>query len=240
MENSTVKDKHMSFDTFKAALDCTEWIEGLAWSTGIPKIILLSGGECTENPEIIRFIDEVTRRGWFPTLISNGSFLEKPELKAEILKPGREIFIQVGNDPRFYPRPVPIITDDARVQYKPLIEALMTLGRATHGNAAKVDIKKQQYPASFNLRSMTRHFGSIEQAMVMHRGRAAMGKNGMCSPNICQDGSVRAGETQFCYKIGTVASTNEELTNALINAKCDSCGLVKNLSPEQRAAINEN
>ena len=131
-----------------------------------------------------------------PLLISNGTFLEKPELKAQILKAGRKILIQVGNDPRFYPRPVPVITDDERVSYKPLIEQLMPLGRATHGNAAKVDIPKQKAPASFNLRSMTRHFGSIEQAMVIHRGRAMQGKNGACSPNICQDGSIRAGETQ--------------------------------------------
>ena len=238
MEDSTIRGKHMTMDMFKKALDATERIEGMAWMAGVMPQILLSGGECTEHPQIIDFIREVERRGWFTVLISNGMWLNNPYLKRVILKRSRLIFVQVTHDPRFYPTKPPTV-EDKRIGYKPMLEQLMPLGRATHGNAPKVGLPSQKIPMSFNLRSMTRSLGSIEAAILMHRQRGMQGKGGVCSPNITEDGVIHAGETRYCFPIGNVDSTNAELTEALINMQCNKCGLVKNLTTEQRAAINE-
>ena len=41
-------------------------------------------------------------------------------------------------------------------------------------------------------------------------------------------------------RIGTVDSSNEELTRGLVEMRCNRCGLVDNLTPEQKRAIGES
>ena len=59
----------------------------------------------------------------------------------------------------------------------------------------------------------------------------------MCSPSIDVHGDVRAGESRFCHKIGTVESSFAELSNNLLAMKCNKCGLEDNLSPMHLRAI---
>lgn len=44
--------QHMTRETFLSALKLTERLESLAWSRGIPRLLLLSGGEATEHPDV--------------------------------------------------------------------------------------------------------------------------------------------------------------------------------------------
>src|SRR5262249_2414876 len=87
MEDSTIKGEHMSFATFLQALEFTKRIERLAWGQGCPPMVLLSGGECTEHPDIVKFVEEVVRQKLRPVLITNGMWLANPELKASLLRP---------------------------------------------------------------------------------------------------------------------------------------------------------
>jgi len=95
-------------------------------------------------------------------------------------------------------------------------------------------------PTSFNFRSLVRATGSIEQAVFHLRLRAMAGKAGHCSPSITSDGRFVAGETSECFKIGTVDSSNVELTKAAYEMRCNKCGLVDNLTQEEKRAIGES
>lgn len=238
LEDSTVQGSPMSWETFLQALDLTRRVESLVWSQGIPPRILLSGGECTEHPEIVPMVEEVYRQGLLPMLLTNGMWLENETLRSALLRPEwPDLLIQVTNDPRFYPK-APPQNPDPRLIYVPEITVISKLGRAARRNDLSKWVSTRMSPASFNLRSMTKHFRSIEEAVAMLRIRSIVGKSGSCIPSISSDGSVVAGESRFCWKIGDVTSSNEELTRALLDMKsCNRCGDEANLTLEHRRAI---
>jgi len=234
MEESTVAGKHMLFDTFLKALEFTKRAEELAWSSGAIPFILLSGGEPTEHPEIEKFIAQVFADELHPVLISNGSFLENEELKKSILRPEWEhLSIQVTNDPRFYPRRVPA-SDDPRIVFIPSLNHILPLGRIV---GKKTDLPTKKAPSSYNVRSVTTHFGDLRKALALIRMKAMMGFSGHCSPSISSEGDILAGESRNCGKVGTVDSTIEDVTKNIMNLKCNKCGLEDNLTLEQKRAI---
>lgn len=240
MENSTVAGLHMTRDIFTKALELTARLEGLAWSQGIPPLILLSGGECTEHPDIVTYIEEVIRRKFFPVLITNGMWLDNPELRAAILRPEwKHLFIQVTNDSRFYPSKPKEIPIDPRIVFVPSLTKLLPLGRFKPKQAT-ADLPIKDAPSSFNIRSLTRHFGDIRKALVVLRSRAVAGQSGHCTPSISSDGTIVAGESNACFAIGTVDSSAEDITKAITSMVCNRCGLVGNLTQEQRVAIGES
>lgn len=238
MEDSTPVGEHMTEVTFRKALDFTERAEALAWSRGAFRQVLLSGGECTEHPEILRFIEIVEERKLVPLLITNGMWLADDELRKAILKPQRSILVQVTNDTRFYPHKPPEVRD-RRVVYVPRLTVLVPLGRAK-GNetVASMGLRRAIAPPSFNLRSATRSRRSFEEAVAVLRMRATLGQSGNCTPSIMENGDVVAGETRFCWKIGTVESSMTEVTRALLDMEeCNRCGLEAGLSQVEKRAI---
>lgn len=240
MENSTVAGQHMTRETFLAALGLTERLEGLAWQRGIPKLLLISGGEATEHPDIEWFLETALAAGYQRFLITNGMWLDNPELRGKILRPDwTDLMVQVTNDPRFYPSaPKAVPTDDPRVVFVPSLTVLVTLGRLKRSRLpATPPIRKG--PTSFNFRSLTRSFRDVREAIFMLRARAAMGLSGHCSPSISSDGSIVAGETSNCFSVGGVHSSAEEITRALLAMQCNRCGLVDNLSQKEKLAIGE-
>ena len=243
MEDSTVAGEHMSRETFLAALALTERLEGDAWRAGIPRRILISGGEATEHPDVEWFLETVISRGFDVILITNGMWLDDPELRSKILRPEwSRLMVQVTNDPRFYPKqPVNVPKDDPRVVYVPTLTLLVPLGRMkpARAHSGKDGLAVRKGPTSFNLRSMTRSLGDVRAALTMLRARAAIGMSGNCSPSISSDGTIVAGETNNCFPIGDVHSTAEQVTRALIDMSCNKCGLVDNLTQEQKVAIGE-
>lgn len=228
----------MSSDMFLKALGLTERLEGFAWAQGVPPIILLSGGECTEHPEFVSLLEEVMRRKYFPMIITNGMWLDNKELRESILRPEWDaMVIQVTNDPRFYPKtPNNIPIEDSRIAFIPSLTHLIPLGRFKEKNKpAELPIRKA--PTSFNLRSVTRSLRDVRHALLLQRSRALSGQSGHCSPSISSDGTLVAGETNFCFPIGNVDSTAEEVTKAIMNMSCNKCGLETNLTQEQKFAI---
>jgi hypothetical protein len=240
MENSTVAGQHMTRETFTAALALTERLESVAWSRGIPRLLLISGGEATEHPDALWFLETARAAGYQRILITNGMWLDDPELRAKILRPDwTDLMVQVTNDPRFYPSaPKAVPTDDPRVVFVPSLTVLVTLGRLKRSRLPESPPVRKG-PTSFNLRSLTRSLGDVREALVMLRARAAMGMSGHCSPSISSDGTIVAGETSNCFPIGDVHSTAEDVTRALVAMQCNKCGLVDNLTQEQKLAIGE-
>jgi hypothetical protein len=245
MEDSTVAGEHMTRKTFLGALALTERLEGEAWRSGIPRRMLISGGEATEHPDAVWFLETVIERGFDVILITNGMWLEDAALRAAILRPEwKRLMVQVTNDPRFYPKqpsPSAIPADDPRVVYVPTLSVLIPLGRMKPARArlGKDGVPTRKGPSSFNLRSLTRSLGDVRAALTMLRARAAMGMAGNCSPSISQDGTIVAGETSNCFVVGNVHSTAEEVTRAIVNMRCNKCGLVDDLPQEHKIAIGE-
>lgn len=242
-ENSTVAGEHMTREMFLAALALTERLEGEAWRQGIPRRILLSGGEATEHPDVEWYLETVMSGGYDVILITNGMWLDDPGLRAKILRPEwKRLFVQVTNDPRFYPsRPSAIPTDDPRVVFVPSLTVLVPLGRMkpARARAGTDGVRLRKGPTSFNLRSLTRATGDVREALTMLRARAAIGMTGNCSPSVSCDGTLVAGETANCFPIGDVRSTADEVTRALMAMQCNKCGLVDDLTQEQKLAIGE-
>lgn len=241
MESSTVRGEHMTDAVFGRALDFTRRAERIAWSVGCPPMILLSGGECTEHPRVVQFVEEVIAQRMVPVVLTNGMWLDDVDLRSAILKPGRPILVQVTNDPRFYPRepPSPESFDDERVVRVPALTHLIPLGRAARGRSAGAGVPLAKAPTSFNLRSLTRSLGDFESAVAMLRARAMQGLSGHCTPSITEAGDVVAGETRECFKVGTVESSTAEITKNLTEMRCGRCGLVDGLSQEHKQAIGE-
>jgi hypothetical protein len=239
LQSSTPAGVHMSEDTFLEALAMTERVESLAWAAGCPRVMVLSGGECTEHPLITRFCEHVLQRGMVVMLLSNGHFLGDKDLRESLLRPEWDrLFVQVTYDPRFYPH-APPVWEDKRIFPATMIPALLPLGRAKDAKKSLTGIPRKLAPSSFNLRSLARSLGSIEAAVAMLRTRSQQGLSGACIPAVSENGDITAGESRFCHVIGNVRSTNAQLTEGLLTMKCNTCGLVGNLSLAQQQAIGE-
>ena len=236
MEDSVPNGPHMSEDTFRRALAFTRRVEEPAWALGVKPLVLLSGGECSEHPEFLKFIELVEQAQMLPLLITNGMWLSDEKLRDAVLRPGRNIGVQVTNDARYYPTS-PTRVDDPRIVYVDSLTLLLPLGRLARKKGERA-LRTRKAPSSFNLRSVTRALGSFSAAVCMLRARAATGLSGNCIPSISDDGSVMAGETRNCWKLGTVDSTDAALTQAVLDmGACNRCGLESNLTRDQKLAI---
>jgi len=118
------------------------------------------------------------------------------------------------------------------------LTVLVTLGRLKRSRLP-ADLPLRKGPTSFNVRSLTRAYGDVREALVKIRARAAIGMSGHCAPSISSDGTIVAGETSNCFVVGNVHSTAEEITRAIIAMQCNKCGLVDGLTQEQKLAIGE-
>lgn len=248
MENSTVQGEHMSADTFVDAIEWTHKMEVPAWALGAPKVVLISGGECSEHPNFVDLVEVVRGMELIPLIITNGQWLSNPKVRNAILAKGSQVFVQVTHDPRFCPEALrPVRIDDPRVSYVESLTALLPLGRLTERKQKKAtddgSLRTLKHPTSFNFRSLVRSQGSVASAIRFMRTYSATmafktGKMwSMCSPSISWDGSIHAGESNECWKIGTIYSTDEELTRATLDMNCNKCGLENNLDENQKLAI---
>lgn len=241
LENSTPSGEHMSMALFERALKFTERAECELIQNGMPIMMMLSGGECTDNPNIVEMVDAIVQRGWIATILTHGLWLDNEDLRNRILrddtKARRDVLIQVTNDDRFYPRKPPQVKH-SKIHYVERVTVLSPLGRAANPKFDPKGLNLRAAPCSFNFRSLVHHSKSFQTAVLALRVRGMLGKSGFCTPSVSYDGTVVAGESRFCYPIGTVDSTNEELTQAVLTmGSCNHCGQEANLQPEHRRAV---
>jgi hypothetical protein len=199
---------------------------------GFP-LVQLSGGEPTEHPELLDFLDFV-KEVFAPLngkslcgLLSNGMFLEDQARAEEILK--RVTLVQVTNDARYYPKAPPIVAHP-KIVYEDKLRTLVPLGRAAKNGLAD----SGQAPQCFNLRAATRQLSSFHKAALILRS-----KGKFCTPSINVDGSISAGESPLCTKIGTVDDDFDTIEMNLFRMTCNNCGQVNNLSQDLKRLIGE-
>ena len=206
MEDALPQGEHMSMETFLKARDF------IARTYQSIKIIMLSGGEPTENPLLMDFIKELV--GWRVIVLSNGLFIsESNSLVQELLN--ADITLQIYNDSRYYPIKVGPF-EHPKIVFGDRINFMSPFGRALKNGL----MGERQSPLCFNLRSSARTLKDFSEAVLSLR---MSGK--MCSPSIDFQGNVLAGESRFCHKIGTIDSSDGELLENLLTMGCNKCGL---------------
>jgi len=233
IDSSGPAGEHMSLPTFQAALD-------MAQRLGL-RVVLLSGGEPFDHPEFFAMLDILLGRnrlldaGFLPVICSNGEFLEDETMFERLVALRLPFPVQIARDPRFYPRP--LRAPQSRLGHPAVVveTRLRTIFpcRRTHEHGIA---STRLSPACFNLRSATRSLGIMSALCRLERGSLGISPKA-CSPSINPDGSVVAGESDTCWQIGTVRSSPAGLQRALIEMRCDRCGLHANLSDDLLRAI---
>jgi hypothetical protein len=226
MEAAVPNGSHMSMEMFVKALDFIDRNKFM--------FVMLSGGEPTDHPQFCEFVKTAKAKlGSEPLrvlVLSNGLFWANERRREEYL--ALNVNFQIINDPEYYPIRVDRI-DHPRVLYDDKIMAPITpLGRAI--TLSRKPKASRMSPLCFNLRSATRQLKDFQKAVLLLR---QAGK--MCTPSIKEDGAIVAGESCFCHYLGHVESSNVELTNRVMDMKCNVCGLVDNLTPEFKKIIGE-
>ena len=138
------------------ALDFTERAECDVIRAGIPVMMMLSGGECTDNPLIVEMAEQVVKRGWILTLLTHGLWLDNEKLRNELLRDDwKNVVVQVTNDDRYYPRKPPKF-EHPKITYVSKLQVLSTIGRASRPTFDPKGLDSRMGPSSFNFRSLTR------------------------------------------------------------------------------------
>lgn len=220
MVEASPTGEHMAYSTFLSALSCLRRLDA--------PVIFLTGGEPTDHPEVIQFLKTAAMANKPVYLLSNGLFLADDAKRDAILPLVHGV--QVTNDSRYYPRPIDQMPYP-KVTYEDSIRQVSPFGRALTNNIPC----NRMAPHCFNLRSLTRHYRSIETALTV-----LWGKGKFCTPSINVDGTVVAGEAPSCHPIGKVEDLPESLAHQVANMTCARCGLVNNLSHEEKFAVGES
>ena len=204
---------HMPLNVYAKALDFASATDG---------IVLLSGGEPTEHPDILNYLR--LAKAAVPAsnvaMLSNGAFLRDSR---ELLKEG--ILIQVTNDNRYYPERVPYI-DHENLCYTFEVPTLIKLGRGRENIG-------RHGPGCYNFRRAVLVTRNLSRAITLLRASAKF-----CSPSIGVDGTLRAGETPECFPFGTIWTRHYRLVQQLRRFDCDRCGLHDSLTPDRRGALS--
>lgn len=231
IEGVSPEGEHMDLEMYRKSLNLLKNCGSHA--------AMISGGEPTLHEDILDYIDLALSYGLLTMLITNGTRLneDKPfqdEIR-KMAKPGNMFLVQVTHDDRFYPNKLEwnMELKNERIEFVDRITYLFPCRRAKENNITSVPSK--MYPGCFNLRSLTRNNAQFPFSLqiVEARGR-------FCCPSIDVDGTVRAGEVDTCHAIGTVDSELGELDSALIDMRCNNCGLVDNLDRAHLKAIGED
>ena len=230
--NATPNGKHMDMNVFEDVISFIRKIR--------PNVLLLSGGEPSEHPNFIQIIQDlkkVLRVSNLLLIATNGMFLYNEELTQKVLD--MDVNIQITNDERFYPQRVPIIKHE-KIFYETRIGEIFPLGRAVENQLNRTDMdRKSQAPKCFNVRSLVRggHVNTFRDLIAFTELRLQK----FCVPSIDIYGDLHIGETDECYKIGSIYDKEESIFENIRDLKfhqCNKCGLEDNLVNQYRKILS--
>ena len=213
MEDAGPNGEHMSVETFEKVMDFTKRIYGHNL------LIILSGGEPFEHPQIFELLDRACKEFRAVSILSNGLFVQDTELLRRVRALPENTLIQVTNDPRFYPRIIEPL-NLPRVVWEDHIRVISPMGRAVTNHIPSSRIS----PTCTNLRLLCLQTKNFKQAILYLRSAQKF-----CIPSIDCHGNILAGESRFCQRIGTVDSSYDELLQNTLSFTCDKCGLMGKL-----------
>jgi organic radical activating enzyme len=234
----------MSVEVFEQALS---YAERACRVTGV---ILISGGEPFEHPQIKEILEKTvkTKKRMFITVATNGTkLIDDKSLYSwykEFVSRNSNVYTQVTNVPRFYPRELTlnerywlsklknccIVTEESQVPLYPQGRALENYQAdeyRTHG-------PKCMDAVLIALQTKVRTDFELIEEMVMRIHK-------FCVPRINIDGSIAIGESRLCPTIGTLSDTPEKRLENIRRWNCRGCkeafGIMANRSPEILAVL---
>ena len=223
IDASSPDGEHMPMAVFKKALSFARDAGSLG--------LILSGGEPFEHPQLEEMVALAQKTAAVTIIATNGLFTLDSE-KLELAK-RMSAFIQVTNDPRYYPKRI----DESKLKDMPNVSVESTI-RIMYGckrsRAAGYEPTRLS-PFCFNVRSASRKLGFSAAISILERA----GK--FCSPSINADGTIVAGEADTCYGLGNVREDSVSDVDRRIRGmnECNRCGLMNNLGDEHIDAIGE-
>lgn len=217
MIDATPEGGHMREETFRTALEFISGVEG--------GIVMISGGEPIDHPEFFKFVEIAKQERFMVLVMSNGMFLENEELRERVL--ALNVQLQITNDERFYPKRI-FEYKHKNISWESELRMLSPFGRAIKNGIHT----SRQSPLCFNLRSVLRSTRSLPDAIRFLRM-----KGKFCTPSINIDGSISAGESNSCYRVGFVGEPIAKIANGIMSMKCNYCGLEDGLEDKYREAI---
>lgn len=232
IDGSGPEGDHMDEETFEAALDFQDSLGS--------RFLVLSGGEPTEHPSFFEWVQRAV--SWekgaskVVTIATNGLFA-LDDLKYEMMVRLVEehqgfVQVQITNDARYYPRNLTLIQHKFERPYWTFVTGLTVIAPCKRVDQAGIEVSRNA-PPCVNVRANVSNLGlrrtiqSLECALRV------------CSPSVDIDGTVRAGEADTCFRLGTVTSSMEHIEKGFSEMACGICGLRDNLTPSMKLLIGE-
>lgn len=233
MNDAKPDGKHMTFETFQAALDFI--IRNKSYHS-----ILISGGEPTEHPVFPMFmgyaiaaLNEI-KEPKVLTVTTNGFWiLNNISAAKEIVGAGNEythVEFQVSTDTRYYPQKLDVTKriwrEKGFILCKDCVEHMYPQGRAKTNNLPW----EAKGSKCFNVRAITKQIPNptIEN-VVSGLFRAAK----FCTPAIRIDGGISLGESDLCPKVASIYDKEEDIIQKIKDFKCDGCSQINDNLPIQ-------
>lgn len=223
MNDAKPDGKHMTFETFQAALDFI--IRNNSYHS-----ILISGGEPTEHPVFPMFmgyaiaaLNEI-KVPKVLTVITNGFWiLNNISAAKEIVAAGNEythVEFQVSTDTRYYPQKLDVTKriwrEEGFCLCKDCVEHMYPQGRAKTNNLPW----EAKASKCFNVRAITKQLPNPTIENVVGGLFSAMK---FCTPAIRIDGGISLGESDLCPKVASIYDKEEDIIQKIKDFKCDGC-----------------
>lgn len=216
--------EHMSDDVFERANTFLKSFPNLA--------LLVSGGEPTLHPNFYDKVMVLKMSQPIVMFLSNGSFLSDYRKTSDVKKLISEgVTVQIRTHPLYYPNYKNIMKYKSTLEkmgclvFDDAIDSLVKLGRTKTGVG--------RFPGCTNFALAARQLPDITKVVQSLEARQKL-----CTPVITVDGGIHAGETQFCYKLGSVDNTAEEIYEAAKKFspfqcdRCEGCHVLTTKYPE--------
>ena len=220
VDGSSRDGAHMSTSVFS---DCLRFARRVS-----EPLILISGGEPFEHPSVFSFAERARLEGLLVVVLSNGMF----SLDAKMLEKVKasNLAIQVTNDSRYYPFDIDeeALNSVSGVKLERSLRVIFPCARVAKNGI----ITSHVSPPCFNLRYAVRQLKNLKLARL-----SLVAHGFFCTPSVNVDGSIRLGESDTCCRVGNVKDSPNKILCGILEARCNRCGLAKNLSDRQQAAL---
>ena len=203
-----------------------------------PKVILISGGEPTEHPDLTWFIQKLSMQFDMIILLTNGLWLNESSSYQMIksLSRFKKLMIQIISDPNLYPKEIDYGKVYNKKQFMVMkdVPSIIWKGRALENkNKIPSTYQERESPLCFNFRSLVNGRFNVSTAF-----NTLENSNKFCSLSFDTNGFIRISETIACPIVGSVDSDMSTIKENILKMNCSDCYLQNNLSTIERKSLN--
>lgn len=243
MNSATNSGQHMTYETLQ---DILKFIS----QTDMCSSIIISGGEPTEHPDFVKFINTILdwsencNKNMIITIATNGFWFIDPNNKKAVdeivnRKLKNTMFtIQVSTDRRFYPKRIdltnPIFNYKRFVISDNCVRAIDYIGRAKDNN---IHCNNKISSSCFNIRAISHQvkINRLKDLTFQLESRLKM-----CTPAIRINGDICLGESDHCPPASNIYKDESNIIQDIINFKCSKCECNNKLPYMYKLVLNNN